>query len=72
MAFNDVDLCLKIGARGERIVLDPEIVFFHLESASRGHGQTAETAARDSRRAKRLPGPLAGRDRRRSPITTSI
>jgi GT2 family glycosyltransferase len=49
VAFNDVDLCLKIGARGQRVVLDPEIVFLHLESASRGHGSSPETLARDVR-----------------------
>ncbi len=49
VAFNDVDLCLKIGAAGESVVLDPEIVFFHLESASRGTAVSAEVAARDAR-----------------------
>lgn len=36
IAFNDVDLCLKIHAAGYRIVWTPFAELFHLESASRG------------------------------------
>jgi GT2 family glycosyltransferase len=37
VAFNDVDLCLRIGARGYRVVWTPFAELFHLESASRGY-----------------------------------
>ncbi len=36
VAFNDVDLCLKLGARGYRIVWTPRAELYHLESVSRG------------------------------------
>jgi len=34
--FNDVDYCLKLRARGQRIVFTPHAKLMHLESASRG------------------------------------
>jgi GT2 family glycosyltransferase len=36
VAFNDVDLCLRIGERGYRIVWTPHAELYHHESASRG------------------------------------
>jgi O-antigen biosynthesis protein len=36
VAFNDVDLCLKIGSRGWKVVWTPDIVAEHQESLSRG------------------------------------
>ena len=36
VAFNDVDLCLKIKEASLQIVCDPEIELFHKESQSRG------------------------------------
>ncbi|HEX5377400.1 MAG TPA: glycosyltransferase family 2 protein [Phenylobacterium sp.] len=36
VAFNDVDLCLKIGALGYQIIWTPRATLYHLESASRG------------------------------------
>lgn len=36
VAFNDVDLCLKVRAAGHRIVWTPYAALYHLESASRG------------------------------------
>lgn len=36
VAFNDVDLCLRMRARGYRIIWTPDAELFHLESASRG------------------------------------
>jgi GT2 family glycosyltransferase len=38
VACNDVDLCLRLGARGYRHVVVPEAVLQHAESASRGTG----------------------------------
>ena len=34
--FNDVDLCLKLRARGYRIVFTPHTALLHFESATRG------------------------------------
>lgn len=36
IAFSDVDLCLKIGAAGLRVLYTPHVVCLHHESASRG------------------------------------
>lgn len=36
VAFNDVDYCLKLGARGWRVLCTPHAVLTHLESVSRG------------------------------------
>ena len=37
VAFNDVDLCLKIRKAGYRIIYDPDVTHIHYESLSRGH-----------------------------------
>ncbi len=42
VAFNDVDLCLRLGARGYRVVWTPFAELYHLESVSRGKDDTAE------------------------------
>ena len=42
IAYNDVDLCLKIRAAGYRIVWTPYAELYHHESASRGKLDTAE------------------------------
>jgi len=44
VAFNDVDLCLKLGARGWRTLWTPQARLMHLESASRGSDKPAEAA----------------------------
>ena len=36
IAFNDIDLCLRLGERGYRIVWTPFARLTHFESASRG------------------------------------
>jgi len=46
VAFNDVDLCLKIRQKGYRNVWTPYAELFHHESASRGPDATPEKAAR--------------------------
>ncbi|HEY6729942.1 MAG TPA: glycosyltransferase [Solirubrobacterales bacterium] len=33
--YNDIDYCLKLHSRGERIVYDPDLVMLHFESSSR-------------------------------------
>ena len=46
VAFNDVDLCLKVGNRGWRIVWTPDMVAEHHESLSRGDDITPGKAQR--------------------------
>ncbi|MCJ2013864.1 glycosyltransferase family 2 protein [Methylobacterium sp. J-076] len=46
VAFNDVDLCLKIRAAGHRIVWTPFATLIHHESKSRGPEDTPEKKAR--------------------------
>ena len=46
VAFNDVDLCLKLRAAGYLIVYDPWAEATHHESVSRGDEYTAENAER--------------------------
>jgi O-antigen biosynthesis protein len=47
VAFNDVDLCLRIKAKGYRNIWTPTELY-HLESASRGPDTTPEASARFS------------------------
>jgi len=35
--YNDMDFCLKLGARGRRVVYDPDTVLYHFESSSRNN-----------------------------------
>ncbi|MFM8952359.1 MAG: glycosyltransferase family 2 protein [Planctomycetaceae bacterium] len=49
VAFNDVDLCLRIRAAGYRIVWTPFAELIHHESASRGYEDTPEKLARFQR-----------------------
>lgn len=46
VAFNDIDLCLKAGRRGWRIVYDPYAELYHDESKSRGAEDTEEKVRR--------------------------
>ena len=46
VAFNDVDLCLKIGKSGYRIVYDPFAELYHDESRTRGAEDTPEKVRR--------------------------
>jgi GT2 family glycosyltransferase len=46
VAFNDVDLCLRIRRAGYRIVFAPEAELYHHESLTRGYEDTPEKAAR--------------------------
>ena len=52
VAFNDVDLCLKLRAKGWRTLWTPSARLMHLESASRGSDQHAEAADRLGREAQ--------------------
>jgi O-antigen biosynthesis protein len=46
VAFNDVDLCLRIRGKGYRNVYNPHAECFHHESVSRGYETTPEKFAR--------------------------
>ncbi len=46
VAFNDIDLCLRIREKGYRIVYDPFCEMIHHESKSRGAEDTEEKARR--------------------------
>jgi len=49
VAFNDVDLCLKIDRAGYRNVYLPHVQLYHFESKSRGHETTPDKQARFAR-----------------------
>ncbi|MGF6179703.1 GT2 family glycosyltransferase [Massilia sp. UYP32] len=49
VAFNDVDLCLKIRAAGKAIIWTPYAKLLHAESASRGNEDTPQKKARAQR-----------------------
>jgi hypothetical protein len=49
VAFNDVDLCLKLRASGLEIVWTPHAKLLHAESASRGHEDTPQKRSRSLR-----------------------
>ena len=46
VAFNDVDLCLRVGASGWRVIWTPDLVAEHHESLSRGTDMAPEKAGR--------------------------
>jgi GT2 family glycosyltransferase/tetratricopeptide (TPR) repeat protein len=54
VAYNDVDLCLKLRREGKRILCDPAIRLTHKESKSRGSDATPERAARLDREAQKM------------------
>ena len=56
VAFNDVDLCLKLRAAGKRIVFTPHARLLHLESASRGHDDLPDRVGRSRREIVNLRG----------------
>ena len=46
VAFNDVDLCLKVRKAGYLVVYDPYVELYHYESQSRGAEDTKEKIRR--------------------------
>jgi GT2 family glycosyltransferase len=54
IAFNDVDLCLRIRASGLRIIFTPYATLYHLESASRGSDVDGVKARRFNREARMM------------------
>ncbi|WP_187394997.1 glycosyltransferase family 2 protein [Pigmentiphaga aceris] len=49
VAFNDVDLCLRLRKKGLTIIWTPHAILTHAESASRGKENTPDKAARAAR-----------------------
>ncbi|MES2901346.1 MAG: glycosyltransferase [Pseudomonadota bacterium] len=65
VAFNDVDLCLKLRSAGKTITWTPFAALLHAESASRGHEDTPQKRARAGREVDQLRqqwGPVLLRD----------
>jgi O-antigen biosynthesis protein len=54
VSFNDVDYCLKLRAKGKRIIFTPHARLLHLESASRGDDTQPDRAARFERELRNL------------------
>lgn len=54
VAFNDVDLCLKLRATGKAIIWCADAVLLHAESASRGQEDTPQKKARAQREINHL------------------
>jgi glycosyltransferase involved in cell wall biosynthesis/tetratricopeptide (TPR) repeat protein len=52
VAYNDIDLSLKLRGMGRRVLCDPEILMIHKESKSRGDDSSPEKAARLDREAR--------------------
>ena len=50
VAFNDVDLCLRIGKAGYKIVYNPHVELYHYESKSREQRMTRRRCAASSRK----------------------
>jgi GT2 family glycosyltransferase len=48
VAFNDIDLCLKLVSQGHAVIWTPEAELYHHESASRGADRELEKALRFS------------------------
>ena len=46
VAFNDIDLCLKIATQGYRNIVPPHVVLYHYESKSRGLDNTPDKRSR--------------------------
>jgi GT2 family glycosyltransferase len=65
VAFNDVDFCLRVRARGYRNLWTPYAELYHHESASRGYEDTPSKRRRFDREAARMVrrwGPALRRD----------
>lgn len=61
VAYNDIDLCIRIRQHGRKIICDPYIRLIHKESKSRGRDITEERKARLQRDAKKIVEKLGER-----------
>ncbi len=59
VAFNDIDLCLKIFDRGYRNIYLPHVILYHYESKSRGFDNTPEKQARFANEASYMRSKMA-------------
>ena len=70
VAYNDIDLCLKVRAAGYRVLWTPDAVLYHLESRSRGKdgpGEKRERLNRDKARLAERWGDMLTNDPFHSP-----
>ncbi len=70
VAYNDIDLCLRVREKGYRVVFAPGAELFHLEAASRGLDVSPEKQLRARQEREymvRRWGPLVDRDPYLSP-----
>jgi len=75
VAFNDVDLCLRIRAAGFRVVYEPRAELYHYESASRGYETTPEKFERFEREIAAMKGrwqPVLTKDPYYNPNLTNL
>jgi O-antigen biosynthesis protein len=75
VAFNDVDFCLRVMAKGYRNVWTPHAELYHDESRSRGSDEASEKAVRfrnECEVMRRQWGPLLKRDPYYNPHLTLI
>ena len=68
VAFNDIDLCLKIVQAGYRIVNLPHVQLYHFESKSRGHDVGTLKIARSLSEQAKMRERWAGHHRPRSEL----
>ncbi len=61
VAFNDVDLCLRLGEAGYRSLWTPQARLIHLESATRGADRTGLAGGRFTAEAARMRARWGGR-----------
>jgi GT2 family glycosyltransferase len=54
VAFNDVDLCLRLAQRGHNTIWTPHARLMHLESATRGSDRATGAASRFAEEARRM------------------
>jgi GT2 family glycosyltransferase len=47
ITFNDIDLCLKLRAKGYKNIWTPDAILYHHEAATRGPDDSAEKVGRE-------------------------
>ncbi len=60
VAFNDVDLCMKVRSKNYLIVYNPYVELYHYESKSRGYEDTPEKVERFNSEIKRFQDKWSG------------
>ena len=67
IAFNDVDFCLRVHARGYRNIFTPNAKLYHHESISRGAENTPEKQQRFLKEIKFMLNQYAGQEKNKLP-----